>query len=110
MPNTRIKRTNLPGALKAHAILVANNRYDKIGAHLRTPVADAEALAETLITYQDFEPENVHSCLDATNDDHGDEETGHDADRVGDVGVFNHGRIIEGIPTGGPCSGKEKPA
>lgn len=68
MPNTRIKRTNLPGALKAHAILVANNRYDKIGAHLRTPVADAEALAETLITYQDFEPENVHSCLDATKD------------------------------------------
>jgi hypothetical protein len=66
MPIQKITRTKLPGALKAHAIIIAINRYDNIGAHLMTPRADAEALKETLITYQGFAEENVHTCYDPT--------------------------------------------
>jgi hypothetical protein len=66
MPPQKITRTKLPGALKAHAILIAINRYDNIGAHLLTPRADAEALKETLITYQGFAKDNVHTCYDST--------------------------------------------
>ncbi|WP_367392399.1 caspase domain-containing protein [Lewinella sp. LCG006] len=66
MPIQKITRTKLPGAIKAHAIIVAINRYDKIGAHLQTPKADAEALKETLINYQGFAEENVHTCYDPT--------------------------------------------
>lgn len=66
MPIQKITRTKLPGALKAHAIIIAINRYDKIGAHLMTPRADAEALKEALINFQGFAEENVHTCYDPT--------------------------------------------
>ena len=66
MPTQKITRTKLPGALKAHAIIIAINRYDNIGAHLLTPRADAEALKDALVTYQGFAEENVYTCYDPT--------------------------------------------
>jgi hypothetical protein len=66
MPIQKITRSQLPGALKAHAIIIAINRYENIGAHLRTPIADAKALSEALVTHQGFAEENIHTCYDAT--------------------------------------------